>query len=167
MTDDEPMRIEAGNEVSDMLGHDDVQKVETAEGLTYLKKEYDGYDSNALEAILMNIQDLATKALEKFREDGQKDHVKLNLVGSVLYSLSEMYNANIQTLQHWHDLICTLPKLTKELNSELTELLGRPVDIDAVDEEQVESLVNEVLRKEVGGDLDRLREYMERKNRES
>jgi len=166
MTDDEPTRIDAGNEVREKLGPD-AKQVDTDEGITYLTKEYDGFNAEALEAVLMNIEDMVTKALATFREEGQKDHVKLNIVGSVLYALSEMYRNNLPTLQYWHELVCTLPKLVQELNAELSGLLGRPIDIDGVPAEEVESLVNEVLQKEVGGDLDRLREYMERKNRES
>lgn len=166
MTDnEEPIRLEASDSVR--AAFPDAEKIESSgEGITYLMKEYEGFNSEALEAILLNIQEMSTKALEMFRE-ADKDHVKLNLVGSVLYSLAEMYNRNIETLKHWHDLVCTLPKLTAELNEELSALLGRPVDIDAVPEAEVDSLFNEVLQKQSGDDLDKLREVIERKNRES
>jgi hypothetical protein len=133
---------------------------------TFLSKEFNGFSVDALRAILLNVNELTSKALVKFDETEQ-DHVKLNLVGAVLHALAEMYNKNIETLKYWHDLICTMPKLTAELNEELSVLLGHPVDISNLPDEQVEALFNEVIEKATSQDLDRLREYMERKSQEN
>lgn len=167
MTEDkEPIHLQLPESLRAQLGPDPESRTES--GITYIKAETHGFDAKALRILLLSAEEMVKQALSHFdkAEEDKNEHQMLDIVGSTLYGLSELFRVNKDTLTHWHETVCSIPKLAAEINSEVKRIIGRDVDVEHMSESELEELFNEVISEEMGNDLSRLHEIIEKRNKE-
>jgi fructose 1,6-bisphosphatase len=114
----------------------------------------------ALEVLLKDQKDIIDQAWDLF---GKSENIAemLDLVGSALYTLNMTYEPNMRTLRQWHSNMWsandlsddTVKKKMDDINSTMSEVLGRPVDIHGLTEEQMDALIDEAMAKGIVSDL--------------
>lgn len=119
----------------------------------------------ALELLLKAQKDIIDQALEEFSKAKNLNEM-LDITGGALYTLNATYEVNINTLRMWHEKLNKgvdlngnrelVNKKLKDIHDTLSEILGRPVDITTMSEDDMDKLIEEALSKGVTKDMKEL-----------
>lgn len=164
--ENEPIHLQLPESLRAQLGTNPESKTEG--GITYIKAETNGFDAKALRILLLSASEMVKQALSHFDNaaDENNEHRMLDIVGSTLYGLAELFRVNHDTLARWHEQVCSIPKLSAEINAEVKRITGKDVDVEHMSESELEELFNEVISEEMGNDLSRLHDIIEKRNKE-